>query len=56
MLIKCPECNNEISDKADRCIHCGCPIIKEQKENVCIINGVEYDLCKFFCCGRYPLG
>ena len=25
MLIKCPECNNQISDKATMCIHCGCP-------------------------------
>lgn len=25
-LIKCPECGNEISDKAKACIHCGCPI------------------------------
>ena len=24
-LIKCPECNNQISDKADNCIFCGCP-------------------------------
>ena len=25
-LIKCPECEKEISDKADVCIHCGNPI------------------------------
>ena len=25
-LIKCPECNNEISDKAATCIHCGYPL------------------------------
>lgn len=25
-LIKCPECGNEVSDKAETCIHCGCPI------------------------------
>lgn len=24
-LIKCPECGKEISDKAEACIHCGCP-------------------------------
>ena len=24
-LIKCPECEKEISDKAAACIHCGCP-------------------------------
>ena len=26
MLIKCPECEKEISDQAEVCIHCGCPI------------------------------
>ena len=26
MLIKCPECMKEISDKAERCPHCGYPI------------------------------
>lgn len=25
-LIKCPECNNQISDKADACPHCGMPV------------------------------
>ncbi len=25
-LINCPECNKEISDKAQICPHCGCPI------------------------------
>lgn len=25
-LIKCPECGKEISDRADACIHCGCPL------------------------------
>ena len=25
-LINCPECNKEISDRADICIHCGFPI------------------------------
>lgn len=31
-LVKCKECNKEISDKAKTCIHCGCPI-NESKEN-----------------------
>lgn len=30
-LINCPECNKEISDKAEICIHCGYPI-KSNKE------------------------
>ena len=25
-LINCPECNKQISDKAQSCPHCGCPI------------------------------
>lgn len=25
-LIKCPECGKEISNRADACLHCGCPI------------------------------
>lgn len=25
-LIKCPECNQDVSDKADICIHCGYPL------------------------------
>ncbi len=24
-LIQCPECDNNISDKAIACLHCGCP-------------------------------
>ncbi|MCF2554418.1 ribosomal protein L7/L12 [Faecalicatena contorta] len=35
-LIKCPECNKEISDKAKVCIHCGYPIseiIEQQNHN-----------------------
>lgn len=31
-LIKCKECNKEISDKAGKCPNCGCPInIKEER-------------------------
>ena len=25
-MIKCPECGNQVSDKAKACIHCGCPL------------------------------
>jgi uncharacterized protein (TIGR02145 family) len=28
-LIKCPECNTEVSDRADACVNCGCPINKQ---------------------------
>lgn len=40
-LIICPECGKQISNLAKQCIHCGCPI---QKENVCFVDGVEFDL------------
>ena len=41
MLIKCPECGKEISDKAGACINCGCPI---KSNNLCTVNGRDYDL------------
>ena len=25
-LIRCPDCNTEVSDKAAACVKCGCPI------------------------------
>lgn len=28
-LIKCPECGENVSDKATNCIHCGYPLSKE---------------------------
>ena len=31
MLIKCPECELQISDKATSCPHCGYPMVKESK-------------------------
>lgn len=30
-IIKCPECNKEVSDKSEFCIHCGYPISKHEK-------------------------
>ena len=43
-LIKCTECNKEISDKSQQCIHCGYPIsisISSNKTNetICTVNG-----------------
>lgn len=35
-LIKCPECNKEISDKAKSCPNCGCPININTKYKVII--------------------
>lgn len=46
-LIKCPECQKEISDKSSVCVHCGFPLksqhTKERSENICEINGVPFD-------------
>lgn len=44
MLIQCPECGKQISDKASSCPNCGYPMINEKKSNICKINDVEYDL------------
>ena len=47
-LIKCPECGQEISDRAKACIHCGFPLSeeidknplsKEKPKKIVIING-----------------
>ena len=35
-LIKCPECKREVSDKAEVCIHCGYPIVKQRDYNATI--------------------
>ena len=44
MLIHCPKCGREISDKIETCIYCGYTI-KENK-NRCFINHNQYDLSK----------
>lgn len=31
-LIRCKECGREISDQSKQCIHCGCPIEKEEEK------------------------
>lgn len=42
-LIKCPECQKEISDKSQHCMHCGYPI-NSQKVIIENINGIDYDV------------
>lgn len=32
MIIKCPECQKEISDLAEKCPNCGCPINENNKK------------------------
>lgn len=43
-LLKCPECGKEVSEYAECCPNCGCPILlikkKEVVEGYCNINGV----------------
>lgn len=34
-LIKCPYCNEEISDKATKCIHCGYEVTPNQEMHLC---------------------
>ena len=43
-LIKCPECGQDISDKAENCIHCGYPI-KQYLESSRIQNLKENQVC-----------
>ena len=45
MLIKCPECGKDVSDKAPACIHCGFPL-SSIEPNTCEINGKTYDLSR----------
>lgn len=49
MLINCPECGKEISDKSLQCIHCGFPL-DNASNNICIINGVSHDFTKVLEC------
>lgn len=41
MLIKCPECGKDVSDKSKQCIHCGYPFFNDMTSND--INS-EYDI------------
>ena len=40
-LIRCPECNKEISDKSQVCIHCGYPLNSGELETSTIINDIQ---------------
>lgn len=52
-LIKCKECGKEFSDKASQCIHCGCPIEKEETKIFCVDCGNELKISDKVCskCG-----
>lgn len=47
-LIKCAECGKEISDKANACMNCGCPIEKEKKKVRIIKSGGLALRCSVF--------
>ena len=34
-IIKCPECGENVSDKAEVCIHCGYPLKEAVDQNEC---------------------
>lgn len=52
-LLKCPECGNQVSEMADKCLHCGFPIhmkVNRSKEkrkcSYCgTINAIYEDVC-----------
>lgn len=49
-LIKCPECDGMVSDKADICIHCGYPMKNTSEETsvknkvMIYVDDIEYDM------------
>ena len=47
-LIKCPECGQDVSDKAIQCIHCGYPLnIQKDSAYDIIYNGFENNSLKY---------
>lgn len=52
MLIICPECGKEISDKAPHCIHCGYPIQSVSLEKLDSQNNSQWYDVKLIACGE----
>ncbi len=51
-LINCPECGREISDRAEACPHCGCPLTKEPEyASFCL----RRESKAFFCAVKYEV-
>ena len=40
-IIQCPECGQNVSDKAEKCIHCGCPLdrVAEKSNGSLVVYG-----------------
>lgn len=49
-LVKCQECNKEISDQASNCPHCGCPIVSYTYCSNCGANVINGNICSN--CGK----
>ncbi len=43
MIIKCPECGKDISDKSKQCIYCGFPLNSLNNNNLYSIKFLSYD-------------
>jgi len=46
MLIKCPECEREVSDQAEICIHCGYPLKEKNHKDYSIYTDKDCPICK----------
>lgn len=44
----CEECKQQISDKIEKCPHCGYPVKECSSEFICKINGIEYNFENFY--------
>ena len=52
-LITCPDCQNQVSDRAKTCIHCGAPLIEEaQTAKIIIKVGTFFDQRTAFGCRK----
>lgn len=41
-MIVCPQCGEQVSEKAKKCVHCGAILISEEKKH-CIECGAELE-------------
>lgn len=45
-MIKCPECGKDISDKAEKCLYCGCPNSELHRKDSDNKNNIEKSVNK----------